>query len=148
MATGSAERNKAALRKLYDEAFSRGNLSVVDEVIAADAVDHEELPPEITGTTPEKLKQFIQMFRAAIPDLRIDVEDMLAEGDKVVARVTMRGTHHGELLGVPASGKPISMALIDIVRFGADGKMAEHWGQSDNLGLLQQIGAIPAPGGP
>lgn len=143
----TAERNKAVLRRLYDEAFNNGNLAVVHELIAVDAVDHEELPPGIEGTTPQRLEQFLTMFRAAMPDLRVEVEDMLAEGDKVVARLTLRGSHQGELFGVPASGRPVNVAIIDIVRFDDGGTIVEHWGQVDNLGLLGQIGAIPTPGG-
>jgi predicted ester cyclase len=147
MASTAAERNRAALRRLIDEGFNQGNLAVAHELIAPDAVEHEELPPGIEGTAPEQFNQLVTLLRAGIPDLRVGVEDMLAEGDKVVARMTMRGTHRGELLGIPASGRSVAVAVIDIVRFGADCVMVEHWGQMDNLGLLQQIGAIPAPGG-
>ena len=138
----SAEENKALFRRLVDEFINTGNEAVADEVMTPDFVEHEELggPP-----TREGVKQFFAMFRAAFPDLRVTIEDMIAEGDKVVARLTMRGTHQGEFLGIPPTGKQVTMGVIDIVRV-ADGKAVEHWGISDQLGLMQQLGAIPAPG--
>jgi steroid delta-isomerase-like uncharacterized protein len=141
----SVERNKQRLQRLYDELFNAGNLDVAHELIAPDAVDHEELPPGLSGTIPEQLQQFVSLYRSAFPDLHLTVHDMIGEGDRVVARVTITGTHQGEFLGMSATGKPIDVQLIDIVRFDDAGMMVEHWAETDNLGMLQQLGAVPAP---
>jgi predicted ester cyclase len=85
------------------------------------------------------------MYRAAFPDLRMEAEDVLASADKVVARVHATGTHQGEFMGIPATGKSVDVQVIDIMRFGADGLVHEHWGLFDALGMMQQLGAIPAP---
>ena len=85
------------------------------------------------------------MYRAAFPDLQLSVDDLFAEGDRVVARWTSRGTHQGEMMGISPSGKHVQISEIDIFRVSA-GKLAEHWGVFDQLGMLQQIGAVPAPG--
>jgi predicted ester cyclase len=85
----------------------------------------------------------VAMFRAAFPDLRCDVEDTLAEGDKVVIRSTMRGTHQGEFMGIPPTDKQFTASVIDIIRFD-NGQAVEHWGNSDDLGMMQQLGVIPS----
>jgi predicted ester cyclase len=85
------------------------------------------------------------MYRAAFPDLRMEAEDVLVSGDKAVARVRATGTHQGEFIGMPATGKRIEVPVIDIMRFGDDGLVHEHWGLFDSLGMMQQLGAIPAP---
>ncbi len=84
------------------------------------------------------------MFREAFPDSYFTVEDMVAEGDKVVTRKTFHGTHEGEFIGIPPSGRAVSMGLIDIVRI-SDGKVVEHWSMGDSLGMMQQLGVIPQP---
>lgn len=140
----SGDTHKAMLRRLYDEAMNAGKLEVVDEVVATHAIEHE-VPPGLPAEGPEVVKHWIGMVRSAFPDFHLEVEDMLADGDKVAARVTMSGTQHGEYFGVPPSGKRFTISTIDIVQF-ADGKIVEHWGVTDNLGMLQQLGAIPAAG--
>ena len=87
-----------------------------------------------------------QMLRSAFPDFKATIDDMLADGDRVATRMTWTGTHQGEFMGIPPTGKRISIQVIDFVRF-ADGRFAEHWGLMDNMGMMQQLGAIPAPGG-
>lgn len=139
----STEDNKALVRRLYEEVFNRGNLSTVDELLAADYIDHTALPGTSPG--PGGLKQFISMFRAAFPDLHFTIEDMIAEGDTVVVRQTYRGTHKGDLMGISSTGKQVTITSIDIGRF-AGGKLVEHWGSTDSLGLLQQLGVVAAPG--
>lgn len=139
------EENKALLRQFYDEVINRGNLGMIEKATAANIVDHSlapGLPPGVEG-----VKQWFGMMRKAFPDARVTVNDILGEGDKVVTRVTLRGTHKGEFLGVPATGKPVSIEGIDISRFSG-GKLVEHWGQFDALGLMQQLGAVPPPGKP
>jgi predicted ester cyclase len=139
----STEDIKALVRRLYEEVFNRGNLSTVDELLAANYIDHTALPGTSPG--PEGLKQFTSMFHAAFPDLHFTIEDLIAEGDTVVVRQTYRGTHKGDLMGISPTGKQVTITSIDIGRF-ADGKLVEHWGATDSLGLLQQLGVVPSMG--
>jgi steroid delta-isomerase-like uncharacterized protein len=129
------------MRRLY-ELLNAGDIDGFGELVAEDFVEHEETP----GLEPSKegVKQLFRMYRAAFPDLRMEAQDVLASGDKVVARVRATGTHQGEFLGMPASGKRVEVQLIDIIRFGDDGLAHEHWGVLDALALMQQLGAIPA----
>jgi steroid delta-isomerase-like uncharacterized protein len=128
------------MRRFYDEVLTGGNLDAVAELCSEDIVEHEAPPGMPQGL--EGVKQFVQMFRTAFPDLKVEVEDAFEAGDRAVARTRWTGTHQGEFMGVPPSGKPIDIEAIDIIRV-ADGKAAEHWGATDNLAMLQQIGAIP-----
>jgi steroid delta-isomerase-like uncharacterized protein len=128
------------MRRFYDEVLTGGNLDVIAQVCSEDIVDHEA-PPEMPKGV-EGVKAFVQMFRTAFPDLNVTVEDAFESGDRAVARTRWTGTHQGEFMGVPPSGKPIDIEPIDIIRV-ADGKCVEHWGATDNLALMQQIGAIP-----
>ena len=89
--------------------------------------------------------QMFRAYRAAFPDLRMEAEDVLVSGDRAVARVRATGTHEGEFMGMPATGRHVDVQLIDITRFGDDGLAHEHWGVFDALGMMQQLGAIPAP---
>ena len=136
-----SEQNKAIMRRIYDEVFSNGNLAVVDELVVKDVIEHEEGPQGSEG-----LKQTVTMFRTAFPDLQFSVEDMIAEGDKVVSRITMRGTHKGEFMGIPATDKTFAVQAIDIIRF-ANGKAVEHWGVTDSAAMMQQLGAAPPVSG-
>ncbi len=140
----TAEENKALFRRFMEEVANQGNIDAVDELVAPDAVEHEELPP---GTPPgrEGVKHFFALLRNAFPDLRVTIDDQIAEGDKVVSRVTLSGTHKGEFVGIPPTGKTVTFGAIDIIRV-AGGKLVEHWGVTDNLGLLQQLGVVPPPG--
>jgi steroid delta-isomerase-like uncharacterized protein len=140
----SVEENKAMFRRLMEEVVNKGNLDIVDELVAADVIEHEELLPGVPQNR-EGVKQFFTVFRSAFPDLQITIEDMIAEGDKVVVRSAMSGTHQGEFMGIPATGNKVAFGVIDIVRV-ADGKVAEHWGQTDAMGMMQQLGVIPGPG--
>ena len=138
----SAEENKAIARRIMNEAMNDGRLEVADELIASDWVDHDPAnPPDFAGG-PDAFKQLVSLYRGAFPDLRMTIEDMVAEGDRVVTRWTARGTHEGELMGVPPSGKQVTVTGIGIDRI-AGGKVAESWGSWDTLGLLTQVGAIP-----
>ncbi len=135
-----SEENKAIIRRLYEEFINQGNVNTFDELVSSDVVEHEEmgdLPPGAEG-----VKQFFAMFRAAFPDLRANIGALIAEEDIVVARGTWSASHKGEFMGVPPSGTSVTLGVIDIFRI-VDGKVTEHWGQSDMLGLMQQIGAIP-----
>jgi len=136
------EEVKGVARRFYEvlnQAMSTGNLSLLDEVIATDAIDHNPEPGMKQGLAG--IKAAFGASRAAFTDLAITVEDMVAEGDKVACRIRTRSTHSGEFRGVPATGKQVTQTGIDILRI-AGGKLLERWGQFDNLGLLQQLGAI------
>jgi steroid delta-isomerase-like uncharacterized protein len=130
----------AAMKRLYD-LINAGDIDGFGELLAEDFVEHEEMP----GLEPSKegVKQLFHMYRAAFPDLRMEPQDVLVSGDKAVARVRATGTHQGEFLGMPATGKSVDVQLIDITRFGNDGLAREHWGVFDALALMQQLGAIP-----
>jgi steroid delta-isomerase-like uncharacterized protein len=139
----SAEENKATHRRIYEEAFNQKNLDVLDEVVASEFTDHNPNPGQPPGL--EGLKQFLSSIHAAFPDLHVNVEDMVAEGDKVAARLRVSGTHQGEFIGIAPTGNQVTMTGIDILRI-ADGKVVEHWGNFDDLGMLRQIGVVPEPG--
>ncbi|HLA16710.1 MAG TPA: ester cyclase [Candidatus Limnocylindrales bacterium] len=131
----------ATARRLYD-LIGAGDIDAFGELLADDFIEHEETP----GIPPTKdgVKSFFRMQLAAFPDLRMDVEDVIADGSKVVARVRFTGTQHGEILGMPATGKSVDVQVIDIFRFGDDGRVSEHWGVFDQLTMMQQLGVMPA----
>jgi len=141
----TTEANKASVRRFVDEVLNRGNLALIDELTAPDFIEHAA-PPGIPPTR-EGAKTFIAMLRGAFPDLHVTIDDMIAEGDKVVQRTTNHGTMKGEFAGMPPSGKSATWASVDIVRFAND-KAVEHWGVDDQLGMLQQLGFAEAPGQP
>jgi steroid delta-isomerase-like uncharacterized protein len=139
----SAEENKAVVRHHFEEMWSQGNLTVVDETYTTDSIIHVPPSPDILG--PEALKQFVTMYRTAFPDFHVTVEDEIAEDDIVVIRWTASGTHQGELMGIPPTGKPIKITGISIGRI-ASCKLVETWTNFDALGMLQQLGVIPPMG--
>jgi predicted ester cyclase len=138
----TTDDNKAVVRQFVEGTqnfFQTGDLSGLDEVCAPNFVHHGPgMPPDLEG-----FKQMAPMFRAAFSDVEVTLEDLFAEGDRVVDRITVRLTHTGEFMGVPPSGKRVEMQEMHIARI-VDGKIEERWTQFDMLGLLQQIGAIPA----
>jgi steroid delta-isomerase-like uncharacterized protein len=131
----------ATARSLFD-LINAGDIEGFASHLADDFVEHEETP----GLAPTKdgVKAFFQMQLAAFPDMRMDVEDVVASGDKVVARVRYTGTHRGEFMGMPATGKSVDVQLIDMFRFDEDGRVREHWGVMDALAMMQQLGLVPA----
>ena len=137
--------NLALCKQFYNEVANKGNVDMIDQLFAENFVEHEAFP----GLAPsrEGVKQFFTMMRTAFPDLKFDVEFMLSDGDKVAAYVTMSGTQKGEFMGMPASGKRFTTKTIDIIRI-VDGKAVEHWGVTDAMTMMQQLGAVPpdAPG--
>jgi steroid delta-isomerase-like uncharacterized protein len=139
------QENKASARRFVDEVVNRGNFAVLDELTGPNFVDHSA-PPGVPATA-EGQKAFWTMYRAAFPDLHATSEDEVAEGDRVVQRITTHGTMRGDFQGMPASGKEATWSEIHIVRF-ADGKVVEHWGVVDQLSMLQQLGFAEAPGKP
>jgi steroid delta-isomerase-like uncharacterized protein len=139
----STEENKALVRRFVDEVQSRGNIDALDEICSPEFVNHSA-PPGVPSNC-EGVKQLTAMFRQAFPDSYFTVEDMMAEGDKVATRKTFHGSHQGEFMGIPPTGRRVSMRLIDIVRI-AGGRVVEHWSMGDNLGMMQQLGVIPQQG--
>jgi steroid delta-isomerase-like uncharacterized protein len=139
----TSDANKKVMQRFYDEVVNAGNLDLIDELLTDDFVEHEAFP----GIAPDRagVKQFFGLFKQAFPDGTFTVEDVVAEGERVVARVTIRGTQQGEFMGVPPTGKQIEIQAIDIVQF-RDGVATAHWGVSDTAGMLMQLGALPAPG--
>jgi len=140
MAT-TTEENKALVRHYNEEVFGRKNLDAIDEFVSPSHIDHtlpRGMPAGRAGT-----RQAISMYVKAFPDLSFTVDDMIAEGDKVVTRYTTHGTHRGALGPIPATGRRVAVSSVDIVRI-ADGKIVEEWGLDDRLAMLQQLGVIPA----
>ncbi len=130
-----------SIRRLYD-LINAGDIDGFGRQLADDFVEHNEnpgVPPTKAGTL-----QYFQLLVRAFPDFRMDVQDVIASGDKAVARLQVVGTHQGEFMGIPATGKSAAVNLIDITRFGDDGLAREHWGVVDQLALMQQLGVIPA----
>jgi steroid delta-isomerase-like uncharacterized protein len=138
----STEENKALVRRFVDEVQSGGNIDAIDELCSPEFVNHSA-PPGMPSNC-EGVKQVTAMFRRAFPDSYFTVEEMVAEGDKVATRKSFRGTHQGEFMGIPPTGRQVSIGLIDIVRIN-DRQVVEHWSMGDNLGMLQQLGVIPEP---
>jgi predicted ester cyclase len=137
------ERNKAGFRRVYEEGLNGGNLAVADELIDPEFLDREAHPGGNRG--PESFRQLITMLRTAFPDLRFEIEDLIAEGDTVAGRLTMNGTHEGPLMGMPPTGRAVRQAHMHFVRF-RDGKAVEHWGLRDDMGMMRQIRLMPEPG--
>jgi steroid delta-isomerase-like uncharacterized protein len=131
----------ATARRMY-ELINSDDIDGFGEVLADDFVEHEETP----GLAPNKdgTLEFFRIERAGFPDLRISPEDVLVSGDRVVVRSKLTGTHQGELMGIPPTGRSIDVQLIDIIRFGDDGLAHEHWGVVDSLTMMQQLGVIPS----
>ncbi len=130
-----------SIQRLYD-LINAGDIDGFGRQLANDFVEREEIP----GLPPTKdgVIQYFRILLAAFPDMRMDVQDVIASGDKAVARVRVSGTHEGEFMGIPPTGNQVSMNLIDITRFGNDGLAREHWGVADQLAMLQQLGVIPS----
>ena len=134
-----SERNKAIAHRLYEEVINQGKLDIADELLAPDSHSHAGAP-----SGPEGLERHVSMLRAAFPDLHHSIEDVIAEGNKVVVRTTLSGTHVGDFMGIPATGRQFTQEHIHILRL-EQGKVAEHWAQMDNVGMMRQLGVMPAP---
>lgn len=140
------ENNKRLVRRALEEVYTNGDLELADELVHPDFVDHEPAHPDVPGG-PDSVKQTVQRLQAIFGELRFDVEDEIAEGDKVVQLVTMSGRHTGPLMGREPTNKAFAVRHIYIWRI-ADGKIADHWGSRDDLGLLGQLGVLPLGGEP
>lgn len=135
---------KEFARRFNDEVFNNRNLDVAAELISDDFVDHDPFP----GFPNDKkgaLEGFRLMFES-FPDSKTTINHLVAEGDRVAIHSTNTGTHKGEFMGIPATGKSTQVDSFDIVRFDADGKAVEHWGVFDALALMIQLGVVPPPG--
>jgi steroid delta-isomerase-like uncharacterized protein len=130
----------ATTRRMYD-LLNAGDIDGFADHLAEDFVENEVTPG--LAPTKEGVMEFFRMYKEAFPDMRMEAEDVLASGDRVVVRARATGTHEGEFMGMPATGKSIDVQLIDILRFGDDGLAHEHWGVFDALAMMQQLGAIP-----
>jgi steroid delta-isomerase-like uncharacterized protein len=139
-----SEQNKTIVRRLFDELWNKGNLPVADELIAASYTHHDASTPDL-GRGPESEKKRVTLYRTAFSDLRLTVEDMIAEGETVVARWSCRGAHKGDLNGIAPTGKQFVISGVSIVRF-TGGKMVEGWINWDALGLMQQLSVVPELG--
>jgi predicted ester cyclase len=137
----SNEQNVQVFRRLIEEGFNKGNLAALDELFAANFREHQNgmVPPNIEG-----VKGAILSLRGTFPDLKLTIEEITSDGDKTWARITARGTHRGKMMGLAPTGKSITADVIDICRFEG-GKIIEHWGVADRLGMMQQLGAVPRP---
>ena len=140
-ANDKEQANMAVMKRFYSEVANKGNFALIDELLTQNFVENEMLPGD-EKPNREGVEQFFKMFRKAFPDASYKVDFMFAKDDKVVVYLTISGTQKGEFMGMPASGKKMSMKAIDIVRF-VDGKAVEHWGVSDSMAMMQQLGALP-----
>ncbi|MBI3361031.1 MAG: ester cyclase [Chloroflexi bacterium] len=138
----SPEENKTIVRRLIEEGFNQGNERVIEELVASDYTSHEEETPRQIGI--EGFKELVGSFRAAFPDARFVIEHTVAEGDKVVTWGYFTGTHRGPLEGIPPTGKSVRVKDVDLYRL-RDGKVAEAWTHVDQLGMMQQLGALSMP---
>jgi predicted ester cyclase len=138
-----ADDPKAMARRFNDEVMSQGKLAVIDELVADDFVDHQ-VPP---GVTPDRegLRSMMAMFRGAFPDLKVETLSVALDGDELWVHSIATGTHRGDLMGIPATGKKVSFAMMDRVRV-RDGKAVEHWGVSEDLAMMTQLGVVPEMG--
>ena len=137
----SGELLKLAAKRFYEEAINQGDLSVIDELVDPDYLEHEELPG--VPQNREAVKAWVTMVRNAVPDVCATIEACVVEGDELWVHYALKGTQQGEFMGIPATGKCIDISGFDRVRF-RDGKAIEHWGVGDSLKMLQQLGQVPA----
>lgn len=135
-------QNKEIVRKIYN-AFNTGNTSEIDQVVSSDAIDHNPEPGH-DGKGTDDLKQYIREYRQAFPDLKLNVNTMVAEGDKVISYLTMTGTHKNEFRGIAPTNKSVKMDGYDYVRI-SNNKIVERWGVFDMISFFNQLGVIPEP---
>jgi steroid delta-isomerase-like uncharacterized protein len=136
-----SEGNKNIVRRLFEEVWNKGNLSLADELFAPTYAHHDPSTPDL-GRGPESEKKRATLYRTAFPDFRLTAEDIIAEGETAVVRWSCRGTHKGDLGGIAPTGKQFTISGVSIARF-SNGKMVEGWVNWDALGLMQQLGVVP-----
>ena len=135
----SAEENKAIMCRFW-EVWEEGDIDRLDELLAPDYVNHTLAAPDLPPG-PEGVKEVVRMFRSGMPDLRVNIEDMIAEGDRVATRYALEGTHGGVLFGVAPTGRHLSIKSMTVERVSG-GKIVEHWRVTDELDMMRQLGAI------
>jgi predicted ester cyclase len=133
----------ALARRFNDEILSQGKLEVIDELVADDFVEHQAMPGMPEGK--DALRTFTEMFRAGFPDMKVETLATAVDGDEVWIHSRMTGTHQGELMGIEPTGKKVDVMMFDRIRM-RDGKAVEHWGASDDLGMMTQLGVVPEMG--
>ena len=138
----ATEQNKSIIRRFWEEVFNERKLALIDELFSTDWIYHGVAGRKVYGR--EGLKKFLTAYHNAFPDIQVQVENLIAEGDKVASHVISRGTHKGELMGIAPTGKQVTVSVICISRFAGD-KIAEDWEIIDLLGMLQQLEVIPSP---
>jgi predicted ester cyclase len=138
------DENKDVVRRFFAEVINAPNPDQADGFVTANYIEHQRLPGAEGRQGIEIAKAFLAMMRVAFPDYRFALEDLIAEGDKVVARLTVSGTHLGEMMGLAPTRQQIQISGIEVFRLEA-GKLAEHWATFDTLGMLQQVGLRPIP---
>ncbi len=136
-----SEQNKAIVRRLFEELWNKGNLSVADQLFSPNYAHHDPSTPDF-GRGPESERKRATLYRTAFPDLQLTIEDIIAEGQTVMARWSCRGTHKGDLSGIAPTGKQVTISGVTIARF-TNGKMVEGWVNWDALGLMQRLGVVP-----
>ncbi len=136
-----SEQNKAIVRRLFDELWNKGNLSVADQLFTPNYTHHDSSSPDF-GHGPESERKRATLYRTAFPDLRLTIEDLIAEGDIVMARWSCHGTHKGDLNGIAPTGKPFTISGVTVARL-LNGKLAEGHVNWDALGMMQQLGVVP-----
>ena len=137
----SLEENKTIVRRLYEEVINNRNIAIVDELISPNYIDHDK-NPQLAARDPESFKRIVNMLLTAFPDMRVTIEDQIAEGDKVASRFTMRGTQKGKFMGIAPTGRQVTVRGIDIRRIAGD-KLVEIWMNMDDLGMMRQLGVVP-----
>jgi steroid delta-isomerase-like uncharacterized protein len=135
-----SEGNKFVIRRSFEELWNKGNLSLADELFAPNYDHHDPSTPDF-GRGPESERKRATLYRTAFPDLQLTIEDIIAEGETVMARWSCRGTHKGDLSGIAPTGKQFNISGVSIARL-ANGKMVECWVNWDALGLMQQLGVV------
>lgn len=140
-----SEGNKAVVRRFIEEVWNQGNLDAIGEFLSEDHIDHDPSQADSPGGLAAA-REFIVSYRTAFPDARIDMGELIAEGDLVAGSWVATGTHQGDLMGIPPTGKPIHITGIGIDRV-VDGRIVESWSNWDALGMLGQLGVAPAPAG-
>lgn len=138
----AAEENKAVVRRSVEEGFNARNLAILDELCAPGFINHDPANPAVRDR--EGLKEWWRMTLSSFPDMQATIDALLADGDCVIKRFTLHGTHTREFNGIPATGKPVTLQGIDVYRL-ENGRVKEIWWAYDNLGLLQQLGVISQP---
>ena len=133
------EANKTLVKRFVTEYQTNGDEAVLNELLAANVVDHSGFPGQAAGRAG--VKQIFDGFHSAFSGFHADIHDQIAESDKVVTRKTFHGIHTGEWMGITPTGRDVEIGVIDVVRI-ADGQIVEHWNQVDQLGLMRQLGAI------